>query len=183
MLADTGAGRPGSIYGCGHPDQPDAAHRVQAGVTADRRPDNVGTRVDGSTVSRRSVTLPVIQPVSVPQGPLHVLIDNTGLQVYGAGQWLEASMVQSRAGRGVNCIWRAQWKAQMAMMHTLGEGPRFGLAVGVPSGSILGSAPGPPPPPGRSAPCPVRAGDSRLTRPLWAMSAAATAPSRHKTAD
>jgi hypothetical protein len=34
--------------------------------------------------------LPVIQPVSVPQGPLHVLIDSTGLQVYGAGQWLEA---------------------------------------------------------------------------------------------
>ena len=45
---------------------------------------------DHSTVSRRSVTLPVIQPVSVPQGPLHVLIDSTGLQVYGAGQWLEA---------------------------------------------------------------------------------------------
>ena len=45
---------------------------------------------DHSTVSRRSVTLPVIQPVFVPQGPLHVLIDSTGLQVYGAGQWLEA---------------------------------------------------------------------------------------------
>jgi len=45
---------------------------------------------DHSTVSRRSVTLPVIRPVSVPQGPLHVLIDSTGLQVYGAGQWLEA---------------------------------------------------------------------------------------------
>src|SRR5580698_10281377 len=27
---------------------------------------------------------------SVPPGPLHVLIDSTGLQVYGAGQWLEA---------------------------------------------------------------------------------------------
>jgi hypothetical protein len=26
----------------------------------------------------------------VPQGPLHVLIDSTGLKVYGAGQWLEA---------------------------------------------------------------------------------------------
>ena len=40
MLADTWAGRPGSVYGRGHPDQPDAAHRVQAGVTADRGPDN-----------------------------------------------------------------------------------------------------------------------------------------------
>src|SRR3954467_11750218 len=45
---------------------------------------------DHSTVSRRAVTLPVIQAVQVPSGPLHVLIDSTGLQVYGAGQWLEA---------------------------------------------------------------------------------------------
>ncbi len=45
---------------------------------------------DHTTVSRRAVMLPVIQPASVPPGPLHVLIDSTGLQVYGAGQWLEA---------------------------------------------------------------------------------------------
>src|ERR1700676_3866181 len=41
---------------------------------------------DHSTI----VTLPVIQADSVPPGPLHLLIDSTGLQVYGAGQWLEA---------------------------------------------------------------------------------------------
>jgi transposase len=45
---------------------------------------------DHTTVSRRAATLRVIQSVPVPQGPLHVLIDSTGLQVYGAGQWLEA---------------------------------------------------------------------------------------------
>ena len=45
---------------------------------------------DHTTVSRRAVTLPAIQLAPVPQGPLHVLIDSTGLQVYGAGQWLEA---------------------------------------------------------------------------------------------
>ena len=45
---------------------------------------------DHTTISRRAVTLPVIQPASVPDGPLHLLIDSTGLQVYGAGQWLEA---------------------------------------------------------------------------------------------
>jgi hypothetical protein len=45
---------------------------------------------DHTTVSRRAVTLPVIQAASVAHGPLHVLIDSTGLQVYGAGQWLEA---------------------------------------------------------------------------------------------
>jgi len=45
---------------------------------------------DHSTISRRTAALPVIRPASVPHGPLHVLIDSTGLQVYGAGQWLEA---------------------------------------------------------------------------------------------
>jgi hypothetical protein len=48
------------------------------------------TAPDHTTVSRRAVALPVIQPASVPDGPLHLLIDSTGLQVYGAGQWLEA---------------------------------------------------------------------------------------------
>jgi hypothetical protein len=36
------------------------------------------------------VTLPIIQAPSVPLGPLYVLIDSTGRQVYGTGQWLEA---------------------------------------------------------------------------------------------
>jgi hypothetical protein len=45
---------------------------------------------DHTTVSRRAVKLPGIQPAQVPYGALHVLIDSTGLQVYGAGQWLEA---------------------------------------------------------------------------------------------
>ena len=47
---------------------------------------------DHTTVSRRAETLPVSQATSVPHGPLRILIDSTGLQVYGAGQWLEASM-------------------------------------------------------------------------------------------
>jgi Transposase DDE domain len=62
---------------------------------------------DHSTVSRRAVTLPVIQRAQVPHGPLHVLIDSTGLQVYGAGQWLEAKHGANRAGRGASCTW--QW--------------------------------------------------------------------------
>jgi hypothetical protein len=45
---------------------------------------------DHTTVSRRAIKLPVIQPAAVLRGPVHALIDSTGLQVYGAGQWLEA---------------------------------------------------------------------------------------------
>ena len=33
---------------------------------------------DHTTISRRAVTLPVIQADSVPHGPLHLLIDSTG---------------------------------------------------------------------------------------------------------
>lgn len=45
---------------------------------------------DHTTMSRRTVRLPVVRQISVPHGPLHLLIDSTGLKVYGAGQWLEA---------------------------------------------------------------------------------------------
>ena len=47
------------------------------------------TAPDHTTVSRRAVGLPVLKSTSAPKGPLHVLIDSTGLQVFGAGQWLE----------------------------------------------------------------------------------------------
>jgi transposase len=43
---------------------------------------------DHSTVSRRAAVLPRIKSHSLPPGPLHVLIDSTGLKVFGAGQWL-----------------------------------------------------------------------------------------------
>jgi hypothetical protein len=45
---------------------------------------------DHTTVSRRAVKLLVVHAAQVPHGPMHVLIDSTGLQVYGAGQWMEA---------------------------------------------------------------------------------------------
>ena len=45
---------------------------------------------DHTTMSRRMVSLRLVPRASVPHGPLHVLIDSTGLKVYGAGQWLEA---------------------------------------------------------------------------------------------
>jgi len=46
---------------------------------------------DHTTMSRRAVSLPVVRQASLPDGPLHVLIDSTGPKVYGAGQWLEAT--------------------------------------------------------------------------------------------
>lgn len=45
---------------------------------------------DHTTVSRRAVCLKTMKSGCAPKGPLHVLIDSTGLEVFGAGQWLEA---------------------------------------------------------------------------------------------
>jgi Transposase DDE domain len=54
---------------------------------------------DHTTVSRRAITLPPISEVHLPDGPVHVLIDSTGLKVYGAGEWLVAKHGQkSRRG-------------------------------------------------------------------------------------
>src|ERR1035437_6722425 len=49
---------------------------------------------DHSTLSRRATTLPSVSLGRIPDGPLHVLIDSTGLKVYGAGEWGE-----KKAGR------------------------------------------------------------------------------------
>jgi hypothetical protein len=43
---------------------------------------------DHTTVSRRAIALPSISEVHLPDGPLHVVIDSTGLKVSGAGEWL-----------------------------------------------------------------------------------------------
>ena len=43
---------------------------------------------DHTTVSRRAIRLASITRQTLPEGPLHVLIDSTGLKIYGAGEWL-----------------------------------------------------------------------------------------------
>jgi transposase len=44
---------------------------------------------DHSTVSRRAMNLKSIsKKCMVPDGPVHILIDSTGLKVFGAGEWL-----------------------------------------------------------------------------------------------
>src|SRR4051812_3722269 len=43
----TGPGGAGSLYRRGHLDQPDAAHGVQAGIAADRGPDDIRVHVAG----------------------------------------------------------------------------------------------------------------------------------------
>jgi hypothetical protein len=56
---------------------------------------------DHSTLSRRATTLPSVSLGRIPDGPLHVLIDSTGLKVYGAGEWL-----QEKHGARARRSWR-----------------------------------------------------------------------------
>jgi len=65
---------------------------------------------DHTTLSRRARTL---RSMSRPNGrsiaitgPVHVLIDSTGLEVYGAGQRLAAKHGANPDGAGANCTWR-----------------------------------------------------------------------------
>ena len=45
---------------------------------------------DHSTLSRRAKTMGSISKGCVlPDGPIHLLIDSTGLKVFGAGEWLQ----------------------------------------------------------------------------------------------
>ena len=45
---------------------------------------------DHTTLSRRSMTLKALPRKCVlPAGPLHLLIDGTGLKLFGVGEWLQ----------------------------------------------------------------------------------------------
>jgi hypothetical protein len=57
---------------------------------------------DHSTVSRRAMSLKAISKQCVlPAGPAHILIDSTGLKVFGAGEWL-----QEKHGKKSRRSWR-----------------------------------------------------------------------------
>ena len=74
------------------------------------------------TVSRpKAVTLLVIQATSVPHGPLHVLIDSTGLQVYTerVSGWRRRSVVRSRAGNGEKLHLAVDAASSMIVAQTL----------------------------------------------------------------
>ena len=54
---------------------------------------------DHTTVSRRAIKRAPITRQTLPEGPLHVLLDSTGLKIFGAGEWL-ADKHGQRARRG-----------------------------------------------------------------------------------
>jgi transposase len=58
--------------------------------------------LDHSTVSRRAMSVESIpKRCALPAGPAHILIDSTGLKVFGAGEWL-----QEKHGAKARRSWR-----------------------------------------------------------------------------
>jgi transposase len=45
---------------------------------------------DHTTLSRRSAAMPLAMDLARAKGPVHVVVDSTGLKVYGAGEWQQA---------------------------------------------------------------------------------------------
>lgn len=73
---------------------------------------------DFSTLSRREKTLAVNISHRVSQGPLHLLIDGTGIRVEGEGERTEEGQ---QTVRGTVCPTKAQ--ARRAKAPRLAEGP------------------------------------------------------------
>lgn len=58
---------------------------------------------DHTTLSRRAMTLPSVSPGRLPDGPMHLLIDSTGLKMYGTGE-----LLQEKHGVRACRTWRKQ---------------------------------------------------------------------------
>jgi hypothetical protein len=77
---------------------------------------------DHSTLSRRAMTMASISKgCRLPDGPVHLLIDSTGLKVYGTGEWL-----QEKHGLRARRTWRklhlaVDAQTGMVMASTLTE--------------------------------------------------------------
>src|SRR5208337_1324356 len=58
---------------------------------------------DHSTLSRRAMNLkPISKGCTLPAGPVHLLIDSTGLKVHGAGEWSR----EKHGAHGESYIWQ-----------------------------------------------------------------------------
>ena len=84
---------------------------------------------DHSTLTRRAMSLAsVSKGCRLPGGPVHLLIDSTGLKVYGAGEWL-----QEKHGARARRTWRKLHLAVDALTGMIMASTLTETAVGDPS--------------------------------------------------
>jgi hypothetical protein len=88
---------------------------------------------DHSTLSRRARKMATISACCVlPEGPIHLLIDSTGLKVFGAGEWL-----QEKHGAKARRTWRKLHLAVDADTGMIMASTLTGNDVGDPSQVVL----------------------------------------------
>jgi hypothetical protein len=83
---------------------------------------------DHTTISRRAARLAPVLPTALPAGPVTLVIDSTGLKVYGAGEWhcakhgvrgprtwrkLHVSRADRARRRGRKLVWPTECRAEM----------------------------------------------------------------------
>jgi hypothetical protein len=62
---------------------------------------------DHTAISRRAARLTPVLRTTLPIGPVTLVIDSTGLKVYGAGEWHPHGV----RGRPTSSIWRSTRRA------------------------------------------------------------------------
>ena len=94
---DRRAGRPAGLFGNRHGDQPRAPPGVPPAAASNRGllrsiADVLGINIaipDHTTLSRRGGGLTILPKRIDRAEPLHLLVDSTGLKIYGEGEWLD----------------------------------------------------------------------------------------------
>ena len=62
---------------------------------------------DHTTLSRRSARLSLTTALKKPKGPVHVVIDFSGLKIFGAGEWLHEKHGGKARRIGAGCTSRS----------------------------------------------------------------------------
>src|SRR3954453_22290223 len=105
---------------------------------------------DPTTLSRRSRSFAGRQPKTVPHGLLHLVIDSTGLKLFGQGEWDEEKHGRTRrswrklhlavdAGTGeiVACVLTDNAADDAGQVPALLEAGEGGIASGLPGGAYV----------------------------------------------
>jgi hypothetical protein len=71
---------------------------------------------DHTTISRRAACLTPVLRTALPTVPFTLVIDSTGLKVYGADEWHRESTVCAGGEPGASFIWRSTWRPTPSLL-------------------------------------------------------------------
>ena len=80
---------------------------------------------DFSCISKRSIGLPRYALSKFLDPGSFVIVDSTGLKVYGKDEWHQEKMTSPPGALGASCIWRSTNIIRLALLHGCRYGRRF----------------------------------------------------------